>query len=168
MTAIAYTPSFDIVQFCQLTNGVSSEAFTVANATESTLQQINDTVSSTPRSVSVINQLLRVQQECSSDNWDGYGACRVDPRTLDNAKGFMGDLDTFLPAPDICPEPDGEVALEWFGDLGSTISISIGIGDIVSYAAIFPDQHKVNGTDSLENEDKGIIETYIRKVTGTI
>jgi len=163
MTAIA-CPEFGHKQFFQTTVGVSEEACSVEKETASTLDNIRDTISYTPRRVYVVNQLLSIHKESSISGWDGYDAQPVKVESLNNAIDFMNDLDEDIPAPDICPEPDGEIALEWYGSNQSTISISIGDSDLISYAAIFPNSLKANGTESLSNEDKGILEIYIKRV----
>lgn len=47
------------------------------------------------------------------DNWDGYGAIRIGPETTRNAKSALNKLHRFAPIPDITPNPNGTISLEW-------------------------------------------------------
>jgi len=161
MTAIALTQ----YSLLPITARIDEKPYFASHNTQST-RQINHKAINILRPIAVANQFLKIQQECSSEGWDGYDAKRVEDKILGNAISFVNSLDEKIPIPEICPEPDGEIAVEWYGENKSTISISIGVGDIINYAAIFPDQHKANGTDALKNENKTIIEFYIKKVLG--
>ncbi len=54
-------------------------------------------------------------QECSEEGWDGYGARPVTQETYDEAVRFLGALPSWLPTPEIVPEPDGDIGFEWNG-----------------------------------------------------
>jgi len=166
MTAIAFSDSFSTNRLFQATGGVSEEAFGITEHLAKVFNRINDTASKAQRPISVISQLIQIEQECSENGWDGYDATAINDQTLNNTLEFTRSLNESLPTPEICPEPDGELAIEWFGVNGATISISIGKTDNINFSAIFPDQYKANGTDSSKNENKGIIEMYIKKVLG--
>jgi hypothetical protein len=159
MTAIASS----LYSLLPITTRVDEEAGFFSKKTYSTSRQISE-VANILRPISIANQYLKIWQECLVEGWDGYDAKPVEERILENLIQFVDALDKDIPIPELCPEPDGEIAVEWYGKNKSTISISIGVGDIINYAAIFPDQLKANGTDSLKNEDKTIIEFYIKKV----
>lgn len=47
------------------------------------------------------------------DNWDGYGAVRIGQETKRNAKNALNTLHTVTPIPDITPNPNGTISLEW-------------------------------------------------------
>ena len=160
MTAIAISPH----SLWPITNRAIEEDYSQSTRTQSAFKISSRANISRP--ISIANQFLKIQQECLVEGWDGYGANPIDDKILGNVIRFVNLLDRAIPIPELSPEPDGEIAIEWYGTNKSTISISIGVGDTINYAAIFPDQHKANGTESLTNENKTVIEHYIRKVVG--
>ena len=104
-----------------------------------------------------------VYHEWHVENWDGYGAKGISADVFAKALNYAVSLPHGLPMPEFSPEPDGELALEWFGNNGSTISVSIGEGSRVSYSAIFPDDNCVNGTENYQSFTNQMLESYIRR-----
>jgi len=52
-----------------------------------------------------------------------------------------------MQAPDIVPEPDGEIAIEWYRGAGQTFSISIGPSGPVHYAGRFGHNQEIHGVE---------------------
>jgi hypothetical protein len=50
--------------------------------------------------------------EALPTNWDGYGADRIDPETVKNARSALKGLRQ-APAPELTPNPNGTISLEW-------------------------------------------------------
>ncbi len=56
-----------------------------------------------------LNELLALPE-----NWDSYGAARVDPRAIDHALRLLGiTMHPETPPPAVVPTPHGGVQLEW-------------------------------------------------------
>ncbi|MCB1849269.1 MAG: hypothetical protein KDI83_00490 [Gammaproteobacteria bacterium] len=66
------------------------------------------------------------------ENWDRYGAERVCDECIKNAKSIISSLPSFVPSPDIFPNPNGTVTLEWDEDVGS-FSIELGKEEFSSF-----------------------------------
>lgn len=47
------------------------------------------------------------------ENWDGYGALKISKIAIGNAKRAISQLLAHVPLPDITPNPNGTVSLEW-------------------------------------------------------
>ncbi len=47
------------------------------------------------------------------DNWDGYGAIRIGQEAQRNAKAALNILHKYAPIPDVTPNPNGTISLEW-------------------------------------------------------
>ena len=47
------------------------------------------------------------------ENWDGYGALPIDQITIENARNFIQRLSPRLPLPEISPNPNGTISMEW-------------------------------------------------------
>src|SRR6266540_5638638 len=86
--------------------------------------------------------------EALTDNWDGYGARAVRPETRDNAIWFLRSLPSSVPSPDVAVDPDGEVAFEWYASPGRVFSVSVGSGDVVTFAGL-KGRKRIRGTEVL-------------------
>ena len=68
-----------------------------------------------------------------------------------------------MPTPEVTPEADGEVALEWYGVNGSVFSISFGSHNLINYAGLFSGNNKVHGVENFDSIDPKIISSHIKK-----
>jgi len=79
-----------------------------------------------------------IADECSMTNWDGDGAAPVSAEALRLvervARLFYCYVPRNTPAPELIPEADGEVSLNWSRDLDRVFSVSIGSHDKLNYA----------------------------------
>lgn len=99
----------------------------------------------------ILNELYEVFLDCRQDNWDGYGANAISIDTYIKARDIIPMLNSaFLdvPMPEITPEPDGNIAFEWFDEYGRTFVFSIDDNQTLTYAGIFG-QSKTHGYERL-------------------
>ena len=73
-----------------------------------------------------ISAVWSVAREASVRDWDGEGAVAVDPLTAGNAVRFIQALPSFVAMPEVSPEPDGGISLDWIESRTRILSISIG------------------------------------------
>jgi len=52
------------------------------------------------------------------ENWDGYGALPIQEKTMRNALSAADQLLTWAPIPDIAPNPNGTISMEWESETG--------------------------------------------------
>jgi hypothetical protein len=52
------------------------------------------------------------------ENWDGYGATRIQNQTIDNARIAADLVLRYAPIPDISPNANGTISMEWESDAG--------------------------------------------------
>lgn len=94
--------------------------------------------------------LLRVSRECSHEGWDGYGAKAITQATFIRAQAFLNDLPPWMPAPDIVPEADGDIAIEWYVAENQTFSVSVGGDGPLHYAGLFGHDDEVHGVKAFD------------------
>lgn len=70
-----------------------------------------------------IQQILEIEK--LEANWDGYGAEPVCHACVTNAKAIIDSLPLYADLPDVFPNPNGTITLEWESASG-TLSIEIG------------------------------------------
>ncbi|MCA9211937.1 MAG: hypothetical protein KDB27_02635, partial [Planctomycetales bacterium] len=98
--------------FETLETGVSDAARTLQDFRRVIDQQKHE--SATFSNLSLDDQLIDAYGEASHSNWDGEGSVPVKPSTLQLAKEFVESLPRKYQTPEISPEPDGHVMLEWY------------------------------------------------------
>jgi hypothetical protein len=52
------------------------------------------------------------------DDWDGYGAAAIPPDIIRMAYAIISSLQDYVPAPEISPNPNGTISLEWENERG--------------------------------------------------
>jgi len=76
-------------------------------------------------------------------------ATPIDMDTARAAIEFAYTLPRSLPAPEVAPEPDGEISFDWFGQSGKMFSASVSRTGRVAYAGRFGERSKVHGIEQL-------------------
>jgi hypothetical protein len=107
--------------------------------------------------------LEEVLADCSRPNWDGYGARPISAETAIRARYFLDDLPSSLPAPDIVPETDGELAIEWSLGPRRVFSVSIGEQGPLHFAGLFGEEER-HGVESFDRVVSAEIHGYLRKL----
>ncbi len=111
----------------------------------------------------IIQTINEIMKECSSDNWDGYGAQAIDMASYKETLRFIHFLPKTIPVPQITVEPDGEIALGWYHTKRRVFSVSIGRKGELTYAGLFG-YNKTHGTEYFGNELPKTILDNIQRV----
>jgi hypothetical protein len=82
----------------------------------------------------VLSQLGALAAECGEANWDGSGALAVETGAVLNAGDFIRALPAGIPIPEIAPEPDGSLSLDWIESRNRLFSLSVSAGPRLAYA----------------------------------
>ncbi len=106
--------------------------------------------------------LARIARECSEAGWDGYDAKPLSRSTCDRARAFLNVLPSFIVAPDIVPEADGEIAIEWHVAPRRTFSISIGESGPLHYAGLFGPDEEIHGVSPFTDS---VPATFLRHIS---
>lgn len=94
----------------------------------------------------VLRSLIEVFKECSEEGWDGYGAFPISGDTYLEAKRLIMSLPITIPMPEITPEPNGEIALEWAKGNRRVFVASVSGKKEIVYAGLFG-TNKIHGTE---------------------
>jgi hypothetical protein len=91
------------------------------------------------RQLDMLQILDNLWEECSVAGWDGYGALPIGREVYLEAKKLIMSLPvvSFIPMPEIVPEPSGEIAFEWSKGRRRTFIASVGGNNEIVYAGLF-------------------------------
>ena len=108
-----------------------------------------------------LSSLARVLEECTQPGWDGYGARAVSVQVAKRVEEFLDALPFAISSPEIVPEPDGELAVDW--DFGPNLQLSISIGESgpLHFAGVIGEQRVRHGTEPFEGMVGGDLLHYI-------
>ncbi len=146
--------------------GVSDDAYAIERKYMEMLRTLiqSQTVARVYRQTTRI--LHNAIEECSFDDWDGYGAKAIDELAWEKALWFSQLLPTNIPVPDIYVDSDGEATFEWYISPRQVFSVTVrGNGQLV-YAGLFG-ANKAHGTEHLDDElPEVILENIYRVLAG--
>jgi hypothetical protein len=112
---------------------------------------------------SVLEDLIKVAEECRSANWDGYGAAPITNETFWQAYHFLSALPFGFPTPSVGAEPDGHLTFEWHRSSRRTLSISVSPEGELHYAALLGSS-KAYGTEPFSGMVPKLILDLIHRV----
>jgi len=122
-------------------SAVSNEADEIRKAAREVVSESERSQALFAGKADLISQLVALEDECSGEGWDGNGAHPIDFLAVDQVKRFLRALPDRVPLPEISPEPDGSVSLDWIHSRNRLFSVSVSGGDRLAFAGI-------DGTDS--------------------
>lgn len=87
----------------------------------------------------VLQALDEIFEECSEEGWDGYDARPISEAVYIEARRFIDclPLASFIPMPEIIPEPTGEIAFEWSREKRQIFVASVRGENEIVYAGLF-------------------------------
>lgn len=88
----------------------------------------------------LISRMWALLAECADVDWDGNDAAPLSYGAVVYAAQFIRALPDGVPLPELAPEPDGSISLDWIQSRHCLFSLSIGASDRFPYAW-------VDGTD---------------------
>jgi len=94
----------------------------------------------------VANELASVFEDCSQTNWDAYGALPLSQEAFQETLSFLRSMPLDLARPEVVPEPDGDIALEWKGTGGRTFIVSFDGTSAATFAGLLGGGNKIHGT----------------------
>jgi len=144
---------------------------TGASDASKNLQRLyEDAVTSLRKSVtwdylsSVRAALKETYQECSEEGWDGYGALPITQETYDEAVRFLSALPSWLPAPEIVPEPDGDIGFEWSFGNNRVLAASVDGTNRITYAGLLGTGNKAHGTEVFDGSIPQTLVEHISRI----
>ena len=111
----------------------------------------------------LLGDVSEIIQSCSNEGWDGYDAEPISRESGLRAEQLIRLLPDGIQAPNVIPEPTGDIGLEWFRGNEKHFTLSIA-GPALVYAGIFGGSRKKYGEEQffgdLPDEIMDILTSY--------
>ena len=111
-----------------------------------------------------LENLDEVYEECSETNWDGYDAQPISREAYFEASKLLRTIPNSFPMPDILPEPDGGIGLEWYKSKGFSFVISVSGKKIITYAGRFGKNTQTCGTENFMDSIPQVILNGLKRL----
>lgn len=82
----------------------------------------------------VLSELRTITADCSAANWDNSGAVAIDSAAFQKAADAIRTLPDGFPLPEVAPEPDGALSMDWIRTPYRLYSLSVGPMNRLAYA----------------------------------
>jgi hypothetical protein len=163
MTAIAVNDGLTLFERFE-SNGSSAEAEKLLAYLGKTVSELRDRSNIWNHVEPAMQSLDETYQECGEDGWDGYDASAISESVYEDAKKFLNMLPMWISSPEIVPEPDGDIGLEWRGNDNRMFVASLNGKGSVSYAGIIGREARVNGMETFYDSIPTIIAKSIKRL----
>lgn len=117
---------------------------------------------------SAFESLTELYGECVLENWDGYGANPITLETYSEATRLLSMISSFVPMPDIVPEPDGGIGLEWYREPNFSFVISVTGENVITYAGLFGTSNETHGKECFGEQLPRIIHSHLSRLYPSI
>jgi hypothetical protein len=113
---------------------VSQEADTIRRSVSASIESMRQSVALFGPKTEAVSEILAVAAKYGESDWDGEGADSVDALAVDRAIAFIHALPGSVPVPEVAPEPDGAISLDWIYSRSRILSVSVGRSDRLAFA----------------------------------
>src|SRR5258708_17703914 len=113
---------------------VSPEADTIRRSVFAARESLHESIWLFGPRAEAVSEILAVAAKHNQSDWDGEGADPVSMLAAGRAITFIQALPGSFPVPEVAPEPDGSISLDWISSRSRAVSLSIGVSDRLAFA----------------------------------
>ncbi|MBA2526958.1 MAG: hypothetical protein H0V18_14425 [Pyrinomonadaceae bacterium] len=115
-------------------SAVSDAAGTVHAAASAVVESVERSFALFGPKAAAISQIWSLVDECAEVGWDGQEAEPISEVAAALAADFIRALPKHVPLPELAPEPDGSISLDWIRSRHRLFSLSVGASSRLAYA----------------------------------
>lgn len=115
---------------------ISPEAGAVRRSATAARESIEQSIALFGQQADCISEIFAAAAEHSQPDWNGEGADPVSLLAADRAVTFIRAVPRGFPMPEIAPESDGSISLDWIYGRSRILSISVGVSERLAFAWI--------------------------------
>ncbi|CAN5806740.1 hypothetical protein BH11VER1_BH11VER1_03270 [soil metagenome] len=135
VSIIGLTVGYAAMQiFARGSTAVSLESHAVCKAARDVVQYAECSQSLFGTKTAAISEVWKLADECGEADWDGNEAMVLDENAIAGAVSFIRALPEGIPMPELAPEPDGSISLDWIQSRHRLFSLSIGKSNRLAFA----------------------------------
>ena len=106
-------------------------------------------------------ELESISEDCSSPEWDGYSAEPISNIAIERTKKFLDLIPDNIPVPEIVPQANGGLSLEWYRSPDSLFDISVEKEGPLIFAGKLSPSSRLHGETSLESNFPAELEYFL-------
>jgi hypothetical protein len=110
-----------------------------------------------------------IKDKYNVPGWDGEGSRAVNGKTIDTTKAIITaifeNMPPGIPPPDIGPEPDGEIAVDWMLDAKRMFSFSVGDHEKINFAGRFANGQSRHGCLEIDTTTRLDLSLTVRELS---
>ena len=137
MKTVSHVLERQSLVFFYRNSGVSEDAKNIRDKSDELKQKYARTISFGDKLSHVLEELSRIRQEYSKENWDGYGAKSINNKSYDYALSLALSLPSSTPSPEVDVLPTGKVVFTWSEGKRQLFSVIIGDSGELSYSGLY-------------------------------
>ena len=101
----------------------------------------------------MVSKLNAVFKLARKEGWDDDGAAPITDSVFFNATKLLAAMPLDLPLPELVPDNDGYLELEWYdGDSGRNCSLYVTDTNLMLFAAYYDDDERLSGRFNFSGE----------------
>ena len=129
-----------------------------------TLNHGVETVTMPPDDERLRRELVDIRQECSTADWDGYGAKPVDEASIQCVLRLLNILPLGISYPELAPEPTGDLTMVW-RKKGYHLIVGIDATGQIAWGGTSPKGH-VYGDATFDEEIPEVLIDLLYAIEG--
>jgi hypothetical protein len=115
-------------------SAVSRESNVVQSAATGVVESAERSIALFGEKAAALSRLAGLAAECTELGWDGEDAAAIDQGAVRLVARIVRILPDGIPLPELAPEPDGSISLDWIQSRHRLFSLSVGLGNRLAYA----------------------------------
>lgn len=146
------------------TSGASDDAARIASQFREFFGRFVQSATGSERILEPRQAIIDLVARCGRDNWNGEGAERITEMAAWRAIELLVALPSYLPVPDIFPDPSGAISFEWYRRPKHRLVLSIYGNGSVEFAGLLGVGNEVYGEARMAAGLPEIIRSNLRQL----
>ena len=143
-------------------SGASDDAARIASQFREFFGRFVQSATGSERVLEPRQAIYDLVTRCARDNWNGEGAEPITAEAASRASELLVSLPSYLPVPDIFPDPSGAISFEWYRRPKHRLVLSIYGNGAVEFAGLLGVGNEVYGEARMAGGLPEIIRAHLR------
>jgi len=162
MTATAIKSSPTFLSFEGASSGTSADAARIASKFLDFVCRFTESATGNQRIAEPAQAIYDVLSKCNKENWNGEGEEPISKETARRAELLLLTLPSYLPVPDIFPDPTGAISFEWYRRPKHRFVVSIYGSGTIEFAGLLGVGNEVYGAARMGDGLPRILQAHLR------